>query len=286
MKRDPLALAFFGAALALLAGLLLYVLFVKKPEPAAPSGTLESLRSKVENAVDQLRDKPAPPPAPVAKSARVAKPAPTPPPVKAANVPPPASAAANPGWPVWLPPAGMTWVYRVTLEPPVWQDAVLEYHTVQRGSAIVVQTDFRHAKGKLQFELGTVGRGHPSHANTRFPGFFMYTAYFGERIRLGQKITWEWPWQLPGGGIKAGRVKRYEGTLVESGSNPGPVEPGTTLLKIEGTLSYIDGGQVQASARETLWYSGKSGQLARIERVGRTPDESATRIVAQLVELR
>jgi hypothetical protein len=180
----------------------------------------------------------------------------------------------------------MTWVYQVTVEPPVWKDVVLEYHTVQQGDALIVNTDFRHSNGAMKFQLGTYRAGHLSHANTRFPGFFMYSAYFGERIRLGQKIAWEWPWQLPGGGVKAGRVKRYEGTLVESGANPGPVEPGTTLLKIEGTLSYIDAGRVEASARETLWYSGKSGQLARIERVGRTPDESATRIVAQLVELR
>jgi hypothetical protein len=281
VKQDPLALAFFGAALALLAGLLLYLLLFKKPEAAAPAGTpgtLESLRKRVDGAVGTLRDKPAPPPA--------AKPAPAAPAGRVAGVAPPAGKTDNPGWPVWHPPAGMTWVYRVTVEPPVWQDAVLEYHTVQQGDALVVYTDFRHAKGRMKFQLGTFERGHPSHANTRFPGFFMYTAYFGERIRLGQKIAWEWPWQLPGGGVKAGRVKRYEGTLVESSSNPGPVEPGTTLLKIEGTLSYIDGGRVEARARETLWYSGKSGQLARIERDGRTPDESSTRIVAQLVELR
>jgi hypothetical protein len=264
VKQDPLALAFFGAALALLAALLLYVFVVRKPEPAQPAGapgTLESLRKQVDGAVDKLRDKPV-------------------------QVVPPAAKADGPGWPVWAPPAGMTWVYRVTVEPAAWQDVVLEYHTVQQGGALVVQTDFRHSKGGMKFQLGTFARGHPSHANTRFPGFFMYTAYFGERIRLGQKIAWEWPWQLPGGGVKAGRVKRYEGTVVESSSNPGPVEPGTTLLKIEGTLSYIDDGRVDARARETLWYSGKSGQLARIEREGRTPDESATRIVAQLVELR
>lgn len=270
-QQDPLALAFIGAALALLAGLLLYVVLFKKPEPAAAGapGTLDSLRKAVESAFDQPRDKPAPVP-----------------PQRAANAPPPAKAADNTGWPVWLPPEGMTWVYRVTLEPPVWQDAVLEYRTIRRGGALVVLTEFRHAKGSMSFELGTVARGHPSHANMRFPGFFLYTTYFGDRIRLGQKIAWEWPWQLPGGGIKAGRVKRYEGTVVEAASNPGPVEPGTTLLKIDGTLSYIEDGRVEARAREMLWYSGKSGQLARVERVGRTPDENATRIVAQLVELR
>jgi len=34
VKQDPLALAFFGAALAVLAGLLLYVFVFKTPEPA------------------------------------------------------------------------------------------------------------------------------------------------------------------------------------------------------------------------------------------------------------
>jgi hypothetical protein len=293
-RLDPLALAFFGGALALLAGLVLYVVFFKTPEPAQPVRAfdfLERLRSRLEGAVDQLRDKPKPPPA---KPAAAPPPQPAPAPPKPSVVPTkpapraaaPAGKADDPGWPVWHPPAGMTWVYRVTVEPPVWQDAVLEYKTVQQGGALIVYADFRHAKGSMKFQLGSFERAHPSHANTRFPGFFMYTAYFGERIRMGQKVAWEWPWQLPGGGVKAGRVKRYEGVLVESGSNPGPVEPGTTLLKIEGTLSYIDGGRVEASARETLWYSGKSGQLARVEREGRTPDEGVSRIVAQLVELR
>ena len=297
-QQDPLALAVFGAALALLAGLLLYVLFMKTPEPASPARAfdfVEVLRRQIAGLTARLEDKPVvkpPPSAPPAQRpapAQVAKPAPVAPAVPAARTMDsagPASKTDNPGWPVWHPPAGMTWVYRVTVEPPLWQDAVLEYRTVQQGGALVVNTDFRHAKGVMKFQLGVFQAGHSSHANARFPGFFMYPAYFGERIRMGQKLTWEWPWQLPGGGVKTGRVKRYEGLLVEAGSNPGPVEPGTTLLKIDGTLSYIDGGRVEASARETLWYSGKSGQLARVERVGRTPDEGATRIVAELVELR
>ena len=39
-QQDPLALALFGVALALLAGLLLYVMFFKAPEPAAPARAL------------------------------------------------------------------------------------------------------------------------------------------------------------------------------------------------------------------------------------------------------
>lgn len=288
MKQDPLALAIFGAALALLAGLLLYVFVFKTPEPAAPARAfdfLELARRQAATVAERFKDK-APPAAPSVAPKRAEPPAPAAPSAKPAVVARTESKVDNPGWPVWHPPAGMTWTYQVSVEPPVWQDAILVYRTVQQGGAVVVYTDFHHAKGAMKFQIGTFEAGHPSHANTRFPGFFMYPAYFGDRLRLGQSLAWEWPWQLPGGGVKAGRVKRYEGILVESGSNPGPVEPGTTLLKIEGTLSYVDGGRVEASARETLWYSGKSGQLARVERVGRTPDEGSTRIVAQLVELR
>ena len=61
---------------------------------------------------------------------------------------------------------------------------------------------------------------------------------------------------------------------------------GLNLAVIEVTLSYIDDGRAQAVARETLWYAAKAAQLVRIEREGRTPDESAARIVAELVEMR
>ncbi len=287
-SQDPLALAVFGAALALLAGLLLYVFFFKTPEPARSDSParafdlVELLRRQVAGLAARFDEPPAPKrapaPAPAPKPASKAAPAPKP------AAPAPASAAG--AYPVWLPPAGMTWTYRVSVEPPAWQDAVLAYSTVQQGNVVVVNTDFRHAKGGMKFQLGVLQPGHASHANTRFPGFFLYPAYFGGKLSVGQALSWEWPWQLPGGGVKAGRVKRYEGRVVASEQYRGPVFDMASMLRIEGALSYIDDGRVQASARETLWYAGKAAQFVRIEREGRTPDEGASRIVAELVEIR
>jgi len=180
-------------------------------------------------------------------------------------------------------PAGITWTYRVSVEPPVWQDAVLVYRTVQQGDALVVHTEFRHAKGEMKFQLGTFQRGHPSHANMRFPGFFMHPAYFHDKLQVNQKLAWEWPWQLPGGGIKSGRIKRYEGLVADLVPDPVPGFFGRAV-RIEAQLSYIEDGRVQATARETLWYSAKAGQLIKVVREGRTPDEGSSRIVAELVE--
>jgi hypothetical protein len=280
VKQDPLALAFLGAALALLAGLLSYVLVFKKPEPAPPAGTpgtLESLRSHVESAVDQLRDKPVPPPA--------ARPAPTapkaPPPAAAARPTPPAGAAQGPT-PAKAPPAGLPtrafWRYAVSVEPPIWTQVTLDYISFvsQADGALKINSDFQHSKGSMRFELGVFDAGHPSHANTRFPGFFMHPAYFPLPLHVGQRFSWGWAWQP----VAPGRMKRYEGrvTRVEDVTVPA----GTfRAAVIEADLYYIEAGQVRAQARETLWYAPEV-QIVKVVREGRTPDESSSRIVAEL----
>jgi len=58
-----------------------------------------------------------------------------------------------------------------------------------------VLTDFVYAGGTMNFHLGTFAAGHPSHANTRFPGFFMYASYFPASLKEGQRFAWGWPWQ-------------------------------------------------------------------------------------------
>ena len=264
MKQDPLALAFFGAALALLAALLLYVLVFRTREPEPPAGTpgtIESLRSKVESAVDQLRDKPAPPPA--------ARPAPS---ARAARGPTPAKS----------PPAGLPtrafWRYAVSVEPPVWTQVTLDYISFvsQADGALKINTEFQHSKGHMRFELGAFEAGHPSHANTRFPGFFLHPSYFALPLRPGQKLSWGWAWQP----VAPGRMKRYEGrvTRVEDVTVPA----GTfRAAVIEADLYYIEAGQVRAQARETLWYAPEV-QIVKVVREGRTPDESSSRIVAEL----
>ena len=66
------------------------------------------------------------------------------------------------------------WRYAVVVEPPTWRDATLTYRTQQENAGIGVLTDFAYAGGKMNFHLGNYAAGHPSHANTRFPGFFMH----------------------------------------------------------------------------------------------------------------
>ena len=279
MRRlDPLALAFFGAAVALLAGLVLYVLFVHQPEPAAPAGTpgtLGALRSRLEGAIDQLRDEAAPAPAP--SPAPVAKRAPPP----AARPAPPVGPSQGPT-PAKLPPAGLPtrafWRYAVSVEPPIWTGITLDYISFvsQADGALKINTEFQHSKGNTRFELGVFEPRHPSHANTRFPGFFMFPAYFSLPLRVGQTLSWGWPWQP----AAPGRMKRYEGKVTRMEDITVPAGTFRAAV-IEADLYYIEAGQVRAQAKETLWYAPEV-QIVRVVREGRTPDEGATRIVAEL----
>jgi hypothetical protein len=269
VKQDPLALVFFGAALALLAALLVYVGFFKKPEPAPPSGTLESLRKRAEVAVEKLRDKPA-------------SPAPrSPPPAAAARPSPPAGAAQGPV-PAKKPPAGLPtrsyWRYEVSVEPPIWTRATLSYLSwvSQADGALKINADFQHSQGAMRFELGTFDAGHPSHANTRFPGFFLYPSYFELPLRIGQKLSWGWAWQP----VAPGRMKRYEGRVVRMEEVTVPAGKFRAAV-IEADLQYIEAGQVRAQARETIWYVPEV-QIVKVVREGRTPDEASARIVAEL----
>ena len=274
-QQDPLALAFFGAALALLAALLAYVIFFRTPAPASPARTfdvVEEVRRQVAGLAERFKDKPAPKPAPQPAAKPAAKPS-----VKAAAEPapqPPAAAAAG-------LEAGRTWRYGVAVEPPVWRDITLTYRTQREGAEIVVLTDFVHAAGKMNFRLGTVAAGHASHANTRFPGFFLHASYFPRALKEGQRLSWGWPWQP----LREGRMKRYEATVARWENVQVPAGTYTAAV-IEAELSYVDGGKVQARARETLWYVPKLSQVVKVLREGRTPDEASTRIVAELQEFR
>jgi len=262
---DPLALAFFGAALALLAGLLSYVFFFKSPEPATPARSVDlvaEIRRHAEKLTAPSKDKPAPKTRPAPATA----PAP-------AIVPAPGGAAAL--------EAGRTWRYAVAVEPPVWRDITLTYRTQREGAGIGVLTDFVHAGGKMNFHLGTFAAGHPSHENTRFPGFFMYAAYLTQPLAVGQKISISWHWQ----GKSAGSVKRFDGQV--TGWEDLQLPAGSLkAAKIEGTLTYREDGQFRGGARESFWYAPRVSQIVKIVRDGRTPDEASARIVAELAEYR
>ena len=253
MKQDPLALAIFGAALALLAALLAYVLFFRAPEPAAPGGTggldiVEAVRRRV--------------------AALTSKPAPQAQQPKAA----PAAASLD---------EGRAWRYRVVVEPPAWRDITLTYRTQREGNDLVVRTDFAHTGGSSTFQLGTFAAGHPSHANTRFPGFFMHASYFPPSVKDGQRLSWSWPWQ----GTGPGRVKRYEGQVKRFETVKVPAGTYTAAV-VEADLYYEERGSVRARVKETLWYVPRLRQVVKVLREGRAPDEASSRIVAELVELR
>jgi len=283
VKQDPLALAFFGAALAVLAGLLLYVFVFKTPEPklAASAGSpvrafaflQELIREKL---AEKPAAKPAPPlpvaaPAPVAKSAppaRAVKPAP------AAKAPPPAPASTV--------EAGRSWRYAVVVEPPAWRDITLTYRAQREADgSIGVLTDFLHAKGKTNFHLGIFAPGHPSHENTRFPGFFMYGAYLKQPLNVGDAVRFGWHWQ----GRSAASTKRYEGEM--KSWDEVTVPAGTfRAAMIEGTWTYTEDGQFRGRAYEKFWYAPKVSQIVKIMRFGISPDEGSKQIDAELVEIR
>ena len=290
MKQDPLALAIFGAALALLAGLLVYVFFFKAPEPA-PSGAAESLdklRSRVEGALEQFREKTAPKAAPPVAKAPVAK-SPAPAQTDAQNFHK-SVAAAEPPASAQIPAAlrpGQTWRYRVDVGPPVWRDAALTYRTRHEAEGLGVVTDFVHSAGKMNFHLGVFAAGHPSHANTRFPGFFMYAAYLKPPFTVGKPVVIAWPWQ---GGTSnrpgPGRMKRFEGKVV--GWEDIQVEAGNfRAAKIDGWLRYLEAdGNQYTRVGMVFWFAPKPGQVVKILLQGKAPDENLTLIVAELVELR
>ena len=269
-KLDPLALAFFGAALALLAGLLLYVFVFKTPDPASTGSPGRAfdfvgvLRGKIGRVADQFRDKPAETPAPRPS----AQPAPK-------SSPPPVATSGS------GIEAGRTWRYAVVVAPPVWRDITLTYRTQREGAGIGVLTDFVHAGGKMNFHLGTFAPDHLSHENTRFPGFFMYAAYLKQPLAIGQTVAFGWHWQ----GKSAGSSKRFEGQV--TGWEDLQLPAGKfNAAKVEGTLTYREDGQILGAARETFWYAPAVSQLVKVVRDGRTPDEGSTRIVAELAEYR
>jgi hypothetical protein len=256
VKQDPLALAIFGAALALLAALLLYVFFVKAPEPApsTPSRSFE-LVEKVRREIDAVTSKIGVTPS---------KPAPA------------AQVSAAPSL-----EAGRSWRYQVVVEPPAWKNITLTYRTQNENESLVVRTDFVHSGGKSNFYLGVFAPGHVTHANTRFPGFFMYASYLPANVKEGQRLTWSWPWQP----VTPGRVKRFEGEVKRFESVQVPAGTYNAAV-IAVDLYYEDNGSVRARVKETLWYVPKLRQVVKVLREGRAPDEGSQRITAELVELR
>jgi hypothetical protein len=287
-RQDPLALAVLGAAGLLIAVVALYLVFSIRSQPEGPATASfpQQVRDAVARFVAEVRKEfEAPPPAPKPQPRREAQPKP-PPPSQARPQASPQAKSAEPGSAEpqrgrIVLQAGRSWRYSVKVEPEAWKDITLTYRTVQEGNALGVRTDFRHAGGQSAFNLGVFAPGHPSHANTRFPGFFLYAAYLDLPLQVGQKVAFGWHWQ----GKSPGSQKRFQGVVaaMEDVQLSGGALP---AARIEGTLTYHEDGQFRGGARETFWYAPKVGQVVRILREGRVPDENLNRISAELVEYR
>jgi hypothetical protein len=266
VKQDPLALAVFGVALALLAGLLFYMFFFRAPEPPPAAETtafLEKARRQAAAVAERFQEKPET----KAPLAPVARPAPT---------GAPARSAAN-----TRIEAGHTWRYAVVVDPPIWRDITLTYRTRRESAGIGVLTDFVHAGGKSNFHLGIFAPGDPTHANTRFPGFFMYAAYLKQPLRVGDEVSFGWHWQ----GKSAASMKRFAGQV--RSLEEVAVPAGTyRAAVIEGTWSYLENGEFRARAREKFWFAPGVSQIVKIKRSGVAPDEGSKQIDAELADYR
>ena len=258
---------------------------------------------------------PAPKPAaePAAKAAPKPDPRPTPTPASKPDAPPPAAKPAPtatqeavdpaPGVAGIAPPnsggsggvaapagtrgfvlaADRTWTYAVRVEPETWRDAVLVYRTVREPSGLAVQTEFRHSKGQMSFRLGTYAAGHPSHAQVRFPGFFMHGAYLDLPLAKGRRMEWTTPWQAADNRVREGRVRRWRAVVGDTEKVSVPAGR-FDAVRIDATLTYEDARQVAATVSETIWVVPSANQIVKVIRSGRSPDESAERIVADLAE--
>lgn len=264
---DPLALKVLGAALALAIGLAVWLFVAIRSAPDAPrdagpgiaSGLVDAARSLLRRVEESAR------PAPPATQSSTSAPAPGKRGIELA--------------------AGRSWTYAVRLEPEVWRDATLTYRTVAEQGALVVHTEFRHAQGRLSFRLGPYVAAHASHAQLRFPGFFMHGAYFEFPLAPGRKFSWTYPWQMPDNRVRADRVRRFDAAVGASESVSVPAGR-YDAMRIDAVLSYVDAGRTIATVNETLWYAPSIRQIVKVVRDGRSPDEAGRRIVAELADSR
>jgi hypothetical protein len=170
----------------------------------------------------------------------------------------------------------------VVVDPPSWRDITLTYRSQREADGSVgVVTDFLHAKGKMNFHLGIFAPGHPTHENTRFPGFFMYGAYLKQPLNVGDAVRYGWHWQ----GKSAASTKRFEGQIKSWDEVTVPAGTFRAAL-IEGTWTYTENGEFRSRAYEKYWYAPKVSQVVKIMRFGMTPDEGSKQIDAELAEYR
>ena len=251
-RLDPAALVVHGAALAAILGIALFVLYEMRSAPS-PAPVAAPDESKLQDAVAEIRKW-----------------------IEEKRAAPSGQGAGG-----LLPrEPNHVWRYAVTVDPPTWRDIALTYRVPSEGGRLVAYTDFTHAGGKMQFRLGAMQPGDPAHANVRFPGFFLHSAYLPYPLKPGQRVTWGWAWQGRSGG-----VKQFEGVV--KGAERITVPLGTfEAVRIDVVIKYIDNGKLAATSRETIWVAPQAHGIVKIVRDGVAPDEGFRRIVAELAEYR
>lgn len=299
-KRDPYGLGFIALLIiALVVGIALAVRALLATDTSPPTerpsvqDTLATLGAKLHGAVrnlaTQLQKGTVDPPA--APQPRASPPAPAP----AGNRNDPAraypglAAGQLPSAPQVVPVAvDATWTYDVFFGTAWTKIGQLRYKTMRQAQGQTGADMSWLPNGAQQpttWFLGTFAANHPSHANTRFPGFFMHAAYLPDKLEIGQRLRWEFPWQGGAPAQQSVRVRRYE--LTVAGWERVTVPAGEfDAARMDGTLRYVDGDSVKAEIRYSLWYAPRAKQVVRLLWMGRAPDESSAEMIAELAAYR
>jgi hypothetical protein len=316
-KQDPLARIFLiVVAILLIIGIALGVraLLVQRStapastaattaRPATASESFPGLGQRMRAGIDELSrllsdmqspTAPRPPEPPVqVPPQRSADPgsaaAPAKPPATQANDPQRSfpAAAAPTGPQVIAVPADGNWSYDIFFGPGWQKNGQLRYSThlkAEQSTKGVAQSKVGsnmswtpNGGQTTSWYFGIVEADHPSHANTRFPGFFMHAAYLPQSLQAGNRILWEFPWQ--GGGT--GQVRRFDMRVV--GWETVKVPAGEfTAVHLDGKLQYVDKDAAKSEVRYAIWYAPRAKQVVRVLWLGRSPDESSAEMIAEL----
>lgn len=163
------------------------------------------------------------------------------------------------------------WRYRISADAPVsWTDATLTYRMHESIASQIVQAEFERGETRSTFRLGYFVKGHESHADMRFPGFFMLPVYLDGPLEDGARFSWQtpwplndtrglreqdaalatgWMWHLPQLLLEPDRVKRYAAHVRKWDELDTPLGK-VAAACIEATVSYVQKGRTVATTRQ------------------------------------
>jgi hypothetical protein len=183
-----------------------------------------------------------------------------------------------------VPPSAQgIWIYDVSYGPQWNYFGQLYYRTKPaRADKPEAEMSWTSKSGSSStWFLGVFEANHPSHADMRFPGFFLHPAYFPPVLRRGDRIRWELPWLYAGPAGEAGWVRRYEMRVTTWEKVEVPAGK-YDAARLEGTLRYVEPGRTAFEIRYTLWYAPAARQVVRVLWLGRAPDDSHGEMIAEL----